>query len=262
MRRDSGLTTELKQEYLLRATESPTCRPFANAERLHCFPKQLLHTRAAAFLKSATVKLKDLTGKTFGRLVCVSVSEQSRKRIAVWVCRCACGNIVHIRRSNLTSGNTCSCGCLKTEALRTRPRKHGETVNGKPSIEYRTWVGMKTRCYNAKDKCFLKYGALGIRICDRWLHSFDAFLLDMGRRPPGTTIDRIMVSGDYTPKNCRWATMKQQQNNRSNNRRIEFNGLTLTASEWDGKLGFTRGTVSRRLWRGWNVKQSLETPTR
>lgn len=85
--------------------------------------------------------------------------------------------------------------------------------------EYRTWNLMKRRCFNKNTKEYKNYGGKGIGVCDRWANSFSNFLEDMGKRPNGCSLDRINCSGDYSPENCRWATDRQQQRNRSNNRK-------------------------------------------
>jgi hypothetical protein len=78
---------------------------------------------------------------------------------------------------------------------------------------YRTWSSMISRCYNPNTINYAYYGARGIRVCDSWLNSYDQFVVDMGFKPQGLTLDRIDVNGDYTPENCRWTTWKQQNNN-------------------------------------------------
>lgn len=89
--------------------------------------------------------------------------------------------------------------------------KHGHKRPGKVSVEYKTWLGMKRRCYDAKYKDYPNWGGRGIKVCDRWNGSFEAFLLDMGPRPPGQySIDRLDPDKDYSPDNCRWATIEQQ----------------------------------------------------
>ena len=79
---------------------------------------------------------------------------------------------------------------------------------------YRTWVGMKERCYDPSHKSFKAYGARGITVCQRWLNSFANFLSDMGERPLGFTLDRKDTNGDYTPENCVWSDDRTQRHTR------------------------------------------------
>jgi hypothetical protein len=116
---------------------------------------------------------------------------------------------------------------------------------------------MKRRCSRPQDKDFILYGAKGIRVCDRWEASFEAFLLDMGERPEGMSIDRIDFRGSYEPGNCRWADSVTQIRNRSNTVRITHNGVTKTMAEWSEDLGIKYSTIRRRIQKGWSVEQML-----
>jgi hypothetical protein len=130
----------------------------------------------------------------------------------MWLCQCSCGEAVRARASTLIGNQLLSCGCLKTERLRQNNLSYGHTCNG-VSPTYESWAGMISRCENPNRPNFLTTVAEGIRVCERWRNSFEAFLKDMGPRPVGTSIDRIDNSDNYEPGICRWATRSEQQRN-------------------------------------------------
>jgi hypothetical protein len=121
---------------------------------------------------------------------------------------------------------------------------------------------MKVRCYDPKGLGFAHYGHRGIVVCDRWKHSFENFHEDMGDPPPNMTIDRIDNDGNYEPKNCRWATDKQQMRNRQNTRFLTHNGITLSVPDWADKIGIDRNSLGYRIRTGWSVHRALTTPPR
>lgn len=114
---------------------------------------------------------------------------------------------------------------------------------------YWTWGSMKSRCYYKKDKDYANYGGRGITVCKEWLESYDNFVFDMGIKPANMTIDRIDSNGNYEPSNCRWVSMKVQQNNRRNNVKIIHDDKNLTLSQWAEELNIKKGTLRARVQR-------------
>jgi hypothetical protein len=129
------------------------------------------------------------------------------------------------------------------------------------SRTFKTWDAMRYRCNNPQSKDYPNYGGRGIRVCDRWLNSFEAFLADMGERPSGMTLDRIDGDGDYCKENCRWATPLQQNRNRRSNVILEFQGDAGPISYWAEKVGLERKTLEYRIRVGWDVERALTTPS-
>lgn len=126
----------------------------------------------------------------------------------------------------------------------------------KQDATYRSWVRMKTRCFNKNDEHYPRYGGRGITICDRW-RTFLNFLDDMGPRLPGTSIGRINNDGQYCPENCRWETAKEQASNRRTNRFITYRGETLTMAQWARRIGRPRQTIRNRLERGCSPEEIM-----
>lgn len=137
--------------------------------------------------------------------------------------------------------------------------RHGHNVSGKRSATYQSWADMKKRCLNLKCKAYPLYGGRGVKICERW-RFFPNFLDDMGVDPDGLTLDRINTDGDYTPENCRWISIQDQQNNRRNNVNLTFRGETLNVKQWSRRIGICHQTIQCRLNRGWTIDRVLSTP--
>jgi len=169
-----------------------------------------------------------------------------------WKVRCYCGNVVV--RTTTALHVSQSCGCLARTVARQRLLTHGQSRIG--SAIYRTWKHMLDRCRNPGAREYPYYGGRGIHVCKRWRVSFVAFREDMGPRLPGTSLDRIDNDGDYTPKNCRWATIAQQARNTRYNRRITHNGETLCLVDWARRIGISHSTLRWRL-QHWSVARAL-----
>jgi hypothetical protein len=182
----------------------------------------------------------ELLGQRFG-LLTVLADASAGHRYQMVRCQCDCGNVTVIRKSRLyeRTGKQLACGCL-----RGRHTKH----NDSNSKLYRVWDSMLRRCRNSSHKAFHNYGGRGITVCNEW-HDYRCFKqwADHSGYGEGLTIDRIDNDGSYCPENCRWATPKQQQNNRRCCVYIENDGKRLTVTEWSELLGVPRHTVRKHL---------------
>lgn len=194
-------------------------------------------------------------GDKYGRLEVIS-NEGVRNRHMYYKCRCECGKEIITRGSALVSCNTKSCGCLnkqkgKNIILGYKIPMDGSKTNGKLSIEYNTYRHIKARCYTKSNPKYKNYGGRGIRVCDRWLESFENFYADMGKRPEHfDSIERNDVNGDYEPGNCRWATDQEQAVNKTNTVRLVVNGNEIHQTGLAKLLGVCPHSISNHLRKG------------
>ena len=199
-------------------------------------------------------KFEDKTGKRYGKLTVISRAENDKYGRARWRCKCDCGNEIVVDAGHLNQGNTKSCGCQNKFYTNNPQRTHGMTH----TPEYTAWCDMKTRCYNPNSNRYKQYGGRGIKVCDRWLHSFENFFKDMGARPSNEySLDRIDVDGNYEPNNCRWATEQQQANNKTTNRFLAYNNEEHTVSEWARIIGISPKLMQERISNGWTVEKCI-----
>jgi hypothetical protein len=170
--------------------------------------------------KGEIMKILEMSGLRFGRLLVVSIDKLNKGKRIKWICQCDCGNETSVDGSKLRAKETRSCGCLQREEQSKRISKanlkHGHNRKGNQSDTHKSWTAMIQRCTNPNYTDYMNYGGRGIAVCERW-RSFENFLVDMGERPKEKSIDRIQVNGNYEPSNCRWATRSEQQKNKRNN---------------------------------------------
>jgi hypothetical protein len=131
----------------------------------------------------------------------------------------------------------------------------------KKTPEWRSWYSAKRRCHTPSSQDFPRYGAKGVEVCAEWRHSFETFYRDMGPRPPGTSLDRYPdPHGHYTKENCRWATPRQQANNRRNSLVVMLDGQTMTLKEAARARGASYHLARERMHRGWPLEAALSLP--
>jgi len=200
----------------------------------------------------------DISNQKFGLLTVV-------KRVKIkdkfrWECLCECGKTTYAEASRLRYKRKQSCGCLATK----KATKHGlYNENGKERVLYKRWITMKARCYNPKNKDFHRYGAKGISVCDEWKHDFLTFYnwsINNGF-DKSLTIDRIDGAKGYYPENCRYATVRQQNNNTKSNVTIEYNGDKDTISMMASKYNIRYGLLVYRIKAGWNLIDAFTKPS-
>ncbi len=158
----------------------------------------------------------DITGHRFGRLTVLDIARKEQRpsggsRI-FWRCQCDCGRETIVVSDKLKNGHTSSCSCLWRDTLLKVHTKHGRAPQGNHHPTYTRWSNMRRRCEDPNHPRYPDWGGRGIKVCDRW-QIFENFLADMGDCPPGMSLDRIDVNGDYEPSNCRYATFSEQSLN-------------------------------------------------
>lgn len=174
---------------------------------------------------------KNISLQQFGRLM-PSFPLGRRGTQILWACLCDCGNTTAVACGDLRSEHTTSCGCFAAEMSAATFNRLHRLPNFKPaathglsaSLTYSSWMNMKNRCTNPKSNRWLHYGGANspVQVCERWLHSFEAFLEDLGERPLGTSLGRFADSGDYEPGNCSWQTKQEQGLERRMHHQFQF----------------------------------------
>jgi len=198
-------------------------------------------------------------GTRFGKLIVLREGKRVKfpcgQSHSTSECQCDCGNMIETLDNNLVRGTTRSCGCLQRQLISERSSTHGYSG----SRIYILWSRMHNRCRNPGDKSFPYYGGRGIRVCERW-KKFENFIADMGEKPHGKTLNRIDNDGNYSPENCQWSTIKEQNRNSRNNRIITVFGGTGCVSELCERFGVNYRLVSDRLKKNWSAERAFTEP--
>lgn len=202
---------------------------------------------------------EDLTNRRFGMLTVKKLVGKIKydKR---WLCKCSCGKLIVVSASNLRTGNTKSCGCLKKNFGRSKHHKHGHCFGKRPTAEYRCWQSIKRRTVDPSHKDYPEYGGRGITVCREWFNSFENFYLDMGRKPSvHHSIERIDNNGNYESSNCKWATASEQACNTRRNRLVTFKGKTQPVACWAREIGVPYNWIYLRIRRGMPIERSMSS---
>ena len=211
---------------------------------------------------------RNLARQHFGRLIALEPIGKNKSGLVLWKCTCTCGNTVEVASHSLISGCTMSCGCYRIQSIKRNNTKHGM----RQTRFYRIWAGMKTRCFNPNVIEYKNYGGRGIDVCDKWLN-FKGFYDDMHETytahvnacgEENTTLERIENNLGYSPDNCIWASIKEQNNNSRNNRIIEFRGRIMNLS-LDLQMKSLRDMSSGLVQKGkclWEEKKEMPLSVR
>lgn len=206
-------------------------------------------------------KRLDLVGQRFGRLEVLNFSKMIKGR-SYFICKCDCGEIVEVQGKLIKSGNTKSCGCFKKDQQKILPVTHGMAG----TRFYKIYKKIKERCDNSNFELYHRYGGRGIKCL--W-NKFEDFRDDMhssylehvkGFGEKQTTIDRINNDGNYYKENCRWATYREQGENRSDNRMILYKGKMLSLSKIARINNLEPGFVRERLEKWGDINKSVMKP--
>lgn len=205
-------------------------------------------------------KYYPLIGNKYNSLTIIGIDSSNKSGHYFLRCKCDCGNEKVIRADRVLNNITKTCGCQNKHYNACNPHR----LSHKYPKLYSVWNTMRHRCYNPRNWKYKDYGGRGITVCEEWRNNFPNFFnwaMAYGYQE-GLTIDRIDVNGNYEPTNCRWATLKQQARNKTNNKMITYNGETKSLVEWCEYLGLQPyyDTIGARIRVGWDVERAFTQP--
>ncbi len=212
----------------------------------------------------------DLAGQRFGKLVVLERAGLSSRKSVLWRCRCDCGNECLQISNILVKNRIVGCGCGQGNPTHGHTRRNGKTTGSRSSPTFISWTAMLSRCNAPSNASYGSHGARGVVVCDRWqfgengVSGFECFLADMGERPSRAhTVDRYPDNdGDYEPDNCRWATKRQQANNRRDNWVVVYQGRSMSLTELTRETGLGRHMLSYRLGTlGMSLEDAIAKPS-
>lgn len=199
------------------------------------------------------MKTIDMKGQKINRLTIIERYYKQSSNRTLWLCKCDCGNEVVAEGYQIRKGYTKSCGCYRDEKIGNLNKSHGKRY----SHLYTIYSAMKGRCNNPNNKAYGNYGGRGIKVSKEWDENFQKFY-DWAKQngyKEKLTLDRIDVNEGYYPQNCRWVTMKEQQNNRRDNIFIEHNGIKKTVNELAEEKGVSYNYIYARYFRDYEQER-------
>ena len=190
-------------------------------------------------------KLKSIikVGDKYNKLTAIKFSHRDKNKKQHWLFKCDCGIEKVICVGSVKNGQTKSCGCIFYHGM------YGTKT-------YSSWFSMKSRCLNPNATGYKNYGGRGIVICKRWL-KFENFYQDMGNRPEDKTLDRKNNNGNYNKSNCRWSSRIEQENNKTSNHLLTYQGKTKTIADWARELDIRYLTLWFRIRNGWSIEKAF-----
>lgn len=228
-----------------------------------CKKRELLESkRKDIVIKQRESDARSAIGQKFGKLEIIGFEPILPRERTKMICKCSCGKTKSILFNSLKFGGTRSCGCLHKETV----KKPFPTIHGySNSYLYTKWKSIKQRCYDVNADNYKRYGGRGIVVCEEWLNSpknFIEWAEENGGLNRELTIDRIDPNGPYSPDNCRFITIKEQNKNKRGTIMLSFNGETKPLIDFSEEFGMNPRVVRARLKHGWTVEEALTTPVR